>query len=168
MHVIVRWTGTYNFLMHQASALKLIFFSFVLYKMKLTLVTGPLSRTRFIPMAEHESERTYICTDNTRISEKTFFVPLGFGGYLLTIVIADNRMSSSSYKLYTLQKRCTQVITSPDGHDDFAYEVQYLRTIVYGSFSLVIRGWSDFTPSLLNIASRLFAYTDLVVDYVIR
>ena len=25
--------------------------------------------------------------DNTRKSEKTFFVPLGFGGYLLTIAV---------------------------------------------------------------------------------
>ena len=38
-------------------------------------------------MAKHESESTYICMDNTRISERTFFVPLGFGGYLLTIAI---------------------------------------------------------------------------------
>ena len=56
-----------------------------MYKMQLTLVTGPLSRLRFIPMSKHESESTYICMDNTRISEKTFSVPLGFGVYLLTI-----------------------------------------------------------------------------------
>ena len=37
-------------------------------------------------MAKHKSESTDICMDNTRISEKTFFVPLGFGGYFLTIV----------------------------------------------------------------------------------
>ena len=36
-------------------------------------------------MPKHESESTYISMDNTRISEKTFSVPLGFGGYLLTI-----------------------------------------------------------------------------------
>ena len=36
-------------------------------------------------MAKHESECTYIRMDNSQISEKTFFVPLGFGGYLLTI-----------------------------------------------------------------------------------
>ena len=57
----------------------------MMYKIQLTLVTGPLSRTRFIPMAKHVSESTYICMDNTRISEKTLLVPLGFGGYLLTI-----------------------------------------------------------------------------------
>ena len=61
----------------------------MMYEMQLTLVTGPLklSRKRFIPMANHESENTYTCIgmDNTRISEKIFFVPLGFGGYLLTI-----------------------------------------------------------------------------------
>ena len=39
-------------------------------------------------MAKHESESTYISMDNTRISEKTFSVPLGFGGFLLTIVRA--------------------------------------------------------------------------------
>ena len=68
----------------------------MMYKMQLTLVTGPLSRTRFIPMDKHERESTNICMDrmsfrifaychNTRISERTFFVPLGFEGYLLTI-----------------------------------------------------------------------------------
>ena len=36
-------------------------------------------------MAKHESESTYISMDNTRISEKTFSVPFGFGGYILTI-----------------------------------------------------------------------------------
>ena len=46
---------------------------------------GPLSYTIFIPMAKHESESTYISMDNTRLSEKTFTVPLRFGGYLLTI-----------------------------------------------------------------------------------
>ena len=46
---------------------------------------GPLSYTRFIPMAKHENECTYISMDNTRISEKTFSVPLGFGWYFLTI-----------------------------------------------------------------------------------
>ena len=45
-------------------------------------------------MAKHESESTYICMDNMRISEKTFFVPLTFGGYLLTIV----------YKYFYFQK----------------------------------------------------------------
>ena len=80
-HIIVRWTGTYNFLMHQSSAFKFEILSFMMYKMQLTLVTGPL-----VPHeAKHESESTYICIDNTRISEKTFFVPLRFGGYLLTI-----------------------------------------------------------------------------------
>ena len=34
-------------------------------------------------MAKRESESTYICMDNTQISEKTFFVHLGFGGYIL-------------------------------------------------------------------------------------
>ena len=57
----------------------------MMYKIQLTLVTGHFSRTRFIPMAKHESESTYICMDNTRISEKRFLVPLGFWGYLLTI-----------------------------------------------------------------------------------
>ena len=47
----------------------------------------PLSCTRIILMAKHESESTYICNDNTWISEKTFFVPLGFGGYLLIVEI---------------------------------------------------------------------------------
>ena len=36
-------------------------------------------------MAKHENESIYVSMDNTRISEKTFSVPLGFGGYLLTI-----------------------------------------------------------------------------------
>ena len=58
----------------------------MMYKMQLTLVTGPLSCTRFIPMAKHESESTCICMDNTQISEKTFLLPLEYGGYLLTIV----------------------------------------------------------------------------------
>ena len=43
-----------------------------------------------LPMDKHEIESTYICMDNTRISEKTFFVPLGFGGYLLTIDYDNN------------------------------------------------------------------------------
>ena len=77
--------------MHQASAL---FLSFMMYKMQLTLVTGPLSCTKFIPMAKHESESTYICMDDTRIFEKTFFVPLGFGGYLLTIVSDIEKITS--------------------------------------------------------------------------
>ena len=71
--------------MHQASALHLEFYRLSFTKCNLLLSQGPLSRTRFIPMAKHESESTYICMDNTPISEKTFFVPLGFGGYLLTI-----------------------------------------------------------------------------------
>ena len=58
----------------------------MMYKVQLTLVTGPLVLQEiFIPMANHESESTYISLDNTRISKKTFSVPLGFGGYLLTI-----------------------------------------------------------------------------------
>ena len=39
-------------------------------------------------MAKHENESTYISMDNTRISEKTFSLPLGFEGYLLTIDFA--------------------------------------------------------------------------------
>ena len=83
MHIRVRWTGSYNFLMHQSSAFKLKFYRLWCTKCNLLLSRGPLSRTRFIPMAKRESESTYICMDKTRISEKTFFVPLG--GYLLTI-----------------------------------------------------------------------------------
>ena len=56
-----------------------------MYTMQLTLVTGPLVPPETIPLAKHESESTYICMNNTRISEETFFGPLGFGGYLLTI-----------------------------------------------------------------------------------
>ena len=57
--------------------------SLLMFKVQLTLVTGPL--VLFIPMAKHENEGTYISMDNTLISEKTFSIPLGFGGYLLTI-----------------------------------------------------------------------------------
>ena len=85
MHIIVRWTGTYNFLIHQASAFNLKFYRLWCTKCNLLQSRGPLSHTKFIPMAKHESESTYICMNNTRIYEKTFFVPLGFGGYLLTI-----------------------------------------------------------------------------------
>ena len=42
-------------------------------------------------MAKHKSESTYISMDNTQISEKAFSVPLGFGGYLLTIACASNK-----------------------------------------------------------------------------
>ena len=38
-------------------------------------------------MVKHENESTHISMDNTRISEKTFSVPLGFGGYIITIVV---------------------------------------------------------------------------------
>ena len=82
MYIFVRWTGTYNFLMHQASVFKLKFYRLWCTKCNLFYSRGPLSWTRFIPMAKHESERTYICMDKTRISKKTFLVPLGFGGYL--------------------------------------------------------------------------------------
>ena len=71
----------------------------MMYKMQITLVTGPLSRTRFIPMAKHKSESTYICMDNTRISDKTFFVPLGFGGYLLTIDTMYNVLTKFGFPL---------------------------------------------------------------------
>ena len=58
-------------------------------------------RTRFIPMAKHENKSTYICTDNTRISEKTFFVSLEFGGYLLTIVYAMLRDTEDLFLIVT-------------------------------------------------------------------
>ena len=45
-------------------------------------------------MAKHEGESTYISMDNTRISEKTFSVPLGFGGYLLTIEVVAYGLTS--------------------------------------------------------------------------
>ena len=62
----------------------------MMYKVQLTLVMGSLVLyMSFIPMAKHESESTYNCMDNMRISEKTFSVPLGFGGYILTIELAD-------------------------------------------------------------------------------
>ena len=57
-------------------------------------------------MAKHESESTYMCMDNTRMSEKTFFVPLVFGGNLLTIVIVMNtcienkKFASAQLNLY--------------------------------------------------------------------
>ena len=85
VHIIVRWTSTYNFLMHQASAFKLKFYRLWCKKCNLLYSWGPLPRTRFIAMAKHESGSTYICMDNSRIFEKTFFVPLGFEGYLLAI-----------------------------------------------------------------------------------
>ena len=57
-----------------------------MYRIQLTLVTGPLSRTRFIPWLNTRVKvHICICMDNTRISEKTLFLPLGFGGYLPTI-----------------------------------------------------------------------------------
>ena len=46
-------------------------------------------------MAKHKNESTYISMDNSRISEKTFSVPLGFGGYLLTIVHVALRYNTS-------------------------------------------------------------------------
>ena len=73
--------------MHQASAFKLKFDRLWCTKCNLLYSRGPLTRTRFIPMAKRESESTYICMDNTRISEKKFFVPLECGGYPLTIDI---------------------------------------------------------------------------------
>ena len=42
--------------------------------------------------------------DNTRISERTFFVPLGFGGYLLTIAIdasGNNLVNTKVIKLFS-------------------------------------------------------------------
>ena len=42
-------------------------------------------RTRFVPMVKHLSESKYICMVETRITEKRFFVTLGFLGYLVTI-----------------------------------------------------------------------------------
>ena len=50
---------------------------------------APCPASRFIPMAKHENETAYISMDNTRISENTFSVPLGFWGYLLTIMYAN-------------------------------------------------------------------------------
>ena len=63
-----------------SESVKIEILSLMMYKVELTLVTDPLSCTRFIPMAKHEKESTYISMDNTRIFEKTFSVPLGFGG----------------------------------------------------------------------------------------
>ena len=57
MHIIVIWTGTYNFIIHQASAFKLKFYRLWCTKCNLLLSRGPLSRTRFISMAKHESNR---------------------------------------------------------------------------------------------------------------
>ena len=56
-----------------------------MYKLQLTLVMGPLVPHE-IYSHKHESESTYICIDNSRISEKPFLVPLGFGGYLPTCI----------------------------------------------------------------------------------
>ena len=62
-------------------------------------------------MAKHEIESTYISMDNTRISEKTFSVPLGIGGYLLTIAeglmvyMASNNSSSCTVSYTALRKK---------------------------------------------------------------
>ena len=90
MHIIVRWTGTYIFLCIKRVRLHWNFIVYEVHNATYSSHGPPLSRTRFIPMAKHESESTYICMDNTRISEKTFFVPLGFGGYLPTIGLATD------------------------------------------------------------------------------
>ena len=47
---------------------------------------APCPARDLFPWLNTESERTYISMDNTRISEMTFSVLLGFGGYLPTIV----------------------------------------------------------------------------------
>ena len=53
-------------------------------------------------MPKHESESTYICMDNSRISEKPFLVPLGFGGYFLacTIDIDSGEIYTDANKPY--------------------------------------------------------------------
>ena len=128
MHIIVRRTGTYNFLMHQASAFKLKFYRWWCTKYNLLLSRAPLSRTRFIPMAKQESESTYICIDNTRISEKTFLVPLGFGGYLLTCC---------SYYVYLLKFVKRNVLKR-----NFRRKV-YVYVWLYGAYAFGFRSkWS--------------------------
>ena len=50
-------------------------------------------------MVKHENESTYMCIDYTPISERTFSVPLGFGGYLLTV---DSGLSRVQRKMQNL------------------------------------------------------------------
>ena len=57
--------------MHQASAFKLKFLSFMMWKMQLTLVTGPLVSARdLFPCLNTILKVHYISMDNTRISER--------------------------------------------------------------------------------------------------
>ena len=75
--------------------------SFMMYKLQLTLVKGPMSRTIFLPMAKHESKSTYICM-NIRITEKNILRTSRIRGYLLTIALV---CSTSLLNIICCRKR---------------------------------------------------------------
>ena len=52
----------------------------MIYKMQLSLVTGPLPRARFIPMAKIENESTYICIRTIRKYPKVHSLYLSDSG----------------------------------------------------------------------------------------
>ena len=70
--------------MHQTSAFKLNFIVYDVQNVSYSSHGAPCPTRDLFPCL-NTRVKVHICMDSTRISEKTFFVPHGFGGYLLTI-----------------------------------------------------------------------------------